>query len=167
MKSYQLKQPAKKPLSERVPFYIFVGIISAFLLWIILIRPMAMPADQMPFIFEYNPETREVYPEAQKRTYFLLTGSAILGALVFTGLTIRAQMKWEKAMAYLWENREYVEHEEYMRLMDKLNSKMFSTNADQIMTELQRTVDKHKGKHIVGRKYLKKEHWKDLDERVA
>lgn len=162
---YKLNEPVKKPFGERLPFYAFAAIISAFLLWIVLIRPMSLPADQMPFIFEYNKDTHEVYANKQKRTYFMLTSGAILTAALLTIPTVRNSNKRDYAMAKLWANREYLDTDEFSELVDMVNTNIFFNNgADNMLHELQSRVDKHDGKHITGRKYFKKECVKDLQK---
>lgn len=161
---YKLIEPTKKPLAERMPFYLFAAVLSSFMLWIVLIRPMTLPADQMPFIFEYNEQTKEVYPEEQKRTYFLLTGGAILGAGLMMIPVVRNGNRFDYFMAKLWANREYLDDGEFSKLCDKVNHKMWlPNNVPECLNDLQQMVDKNGGKHITGRKYFKKEYWKDLE----
>ncbi len=162
---YKLIEPVKKPLADRLPFYLFAGFLSLFLVWIMLINPMSKPADQMPFIFEYDEKTMQVTdPAAQKRTYFLLTGGAMLGAVVLMIPTIRNGNRFDYFMAKLWANREYLDDGEFSTLCDKVNHKMFlPNNVPECQAELQRMVDKNGGKHITGRKYFKKEFVKDLE----
>lgn len=160
---YKLKEPTKSPLSDRLPFYLFAGLLTCFMLWIVLIRPMTLPADQMPFIFEYDPVTKEVYPEAQKRTYFLLTGGAILGAIALTIPTIRNSRRFDYTLEKIYANREYMTVEEHGELCNMLNHNTFRpNNAPEVQEKLQAVIDSHKGKHVTGRLYFKKEYWQDL-----
>lgn len=162
---YKLLEPQKKPLGERLPFYLFAAFLTSFLVWIMLINPMSKPADQMPFIFEYNAETKEVYPEAQKRTYFLLTGGAMLAAALFLIPVIRNDLKHDYALAKLWANREYLKDDEFSELIDLIKPSIIKSNgADEMLRELQVRVDRNGGKHITGHKYFKKQYIKDLEK---
>lgn len=163
---YKLIEPKKTPLIERIPFYLFAGLMVSFLLWITLIRPLSMPADQMPFIFEYDETTKQVTdPEKQKLTYALLTGGAILTAGLAVIPVIRNDQKHNYALAKLWVNREYLDDGEFEQTIDILKPYTFKNNgADKMLAHLQSLVDKHKGKHIVGRKYFKPEYVKDLEK---
>lgn len=163
MANYILKQPEKK--SQPAGYWFFVGILSTFLLWIVLIRPMMLPADQMPFIFVYDETTKQVTdPVAQKLTYFFLTSGAIITALLLLIPSIRESSRFEYTLALLWVNRDYVMHEEYMSLADKLKSGIWRGNSLQIQKELQDTVNKHKGKDLRVVQYnIKEEFAEDLE----
>lgn len=155
---YKLKEPKKNPQSSG--YWAFVTLACAFLLYIMLIRPLTLPADKMPFVFVKDPAHNA---SSQKWQYGLLTGGAILTAGLFMIPTVRNGNKFDYANAKIYSNWEYLEDGESEKLHDMLNYRMIRNNgADDAMRELQRMVDKHGGKHIAGRKYFKKEAWDDL-----
>jgi hypothetical protein len=151
---YKLKGPEKRTQSQ-AGYWLFVAFISSFMLYIMLIRPLTMPADKMPFIFEYDKKTHQVTdPAKQKRTYALLTGGAIVSALVLMIPVVINDRKHSRAMELLWANRHNIMHEDYMSLMDKLEYHVWRKgNADEVIADLQKLVDKYKGKDMRFKEY--------------
>lgn len=163
MSNYQLKEPVKKPLGERLPSYLMIVLLILFMVWIMLIRPLTMPADRMPFIFAYNPKTHQVYPHQQKIQYALWTGGAMLIAGLAIIPVIRNGNKHDHALALLWANKDYLETDEFSEVCDLLNANIFRNNgAGAAEQRLQEIINDHKGKHISGHKYFKKEFIEDL-----
>lgn len=155
---YKLIEPKKNKQSSG--YWLFVVLISSFLLWIVLIRPMTLPAENMPFIFVKDPANNS---QSQKTQYFLLTATPILLAGLFMIPTVRNGNKHDYALAKIHSNWEYLDDGETTKLYDMIKPYMIRNNgADKALAELQRMVDSHKGKHIAGRKYFKKEAWRDL-----
>lgn len=157
---YKLKEPKRTPTSDRIPYYIFVTVITSFLVWMMLIRPMTLPADKMPFIFVKDPAHNS---KSQKTQYFLGTALPFLFAGLFMIPVVRNSNKFDYANAKIYANWEYLEDGESTKLHDMLKPNIIKNNgADEVLSELQRMVDSHKGKHIAGRKYFKKSAWDDL-----
>lgn len=144
----------KPTKADRVGYYLFVTLISAFVLWIVLIRPLTLPADQMPFIFAYNSKTHQVYPHQQKVEYAEYTGGAILGALVLMVPVIINDRKHDKAMRLLWQNRNNIKHDDYMGLMDKLTYHVWRKgNSAEVITDLQKLLKQYKGRDMLHEEY--------------
>lgn len=160
---YKLKEPVKNKQSSG--YWLFVTLAVSFMVYIMLIRPLSMPADKMPFIFEYDEKTHQVTDLGkQKRTYALLTGGAMLTAALFMIPTVRNGNKLEYASAKIFANWEYLEDGQSDEVRKLLNCNMIRNNgADAALAKLQYFVDKNKGKHIAGRKYMKKSSWDDLE----
>ena len=164
MAQYKLREPVKNPQSSG--YWIFVTLIVSFMLYIMLIRPLTLPADKMPFIFVYDKETKQVTePAKQKWTYGLLTGGAFVTAGLLMIPTIRRGNRYDYANAKIYANWEYLEDGESTKLYGMLKPNLIRDNgANAVLEELQRMVDSHKGKHIAGRKYFKKSAWRDLEK---
>ena len=164
MAEYKLREPVKNPQSTG--YWVFVTLIVSFMLYIMLIRPLTMPADKMPFIFEYDKQTKQVTdPAKQKRTYALATGIPIVVAGLLMIPTIRRSNKYDYANAKIYANWEYLEDGESTKLYGMLKPNLIRDNgANDVLEELQRMVDAHKGKHLAGRKYFKKSAWRDLEK---
>lgn len=160
---YKLRQPDKKPLSDRLPFYLFAGLLCFFLVWIMLIRPMTLPADKMPFIFDYDKTTHKVLPN-QKRDYFIYTAGPILVAVLFMIPVARNSNQHDYAMALLWANRNNIKHEDFMRICDLIKPYILKDNGSKaLIAELQKTVDGYKGKDQRVKDYgMKKQYAEDL-----
>ena len=135
-------------------YYFFVAVISAFMLWIMLIHPLTEPAQDMPFIFAYNQKTHQVYPRQQKIEYAEYTGGAILFAMIMTIPIIVNDHKHDKAMELLWNNRNNIKHEDYMSLMDKLTYHVWRPgNSKEIIAETNKLIKKYEGRDLVQEKY--------------
>lgn len=144
---YKLNEPEKN--KESTGYWLFVIGIIALMVYIMIINPILN--------WEWE-STEETY------TYVAATAGAFILAGLLMIPTIRNSNSHDYALAKLWANREYIEHEEYMEIIDILKPYMWKNNGSkQLLDELQKRVDAHKGKHITGHKYFKKEYIKDLE----
>lgn len=158
--TYKLNQP-KKNTESKVPFYLFAGLLCSFLVWIMLIRPMTLPADKMPFIFVKDPAHNS---HSQKEQYFLLTAGPILFAGLFMIPVVKKSNRHDYALALLWANRNNIHHEDFMQLCDMLNPNMLKDNgANAMIAELQKRVNNYGGVDMRVKDYgMKKQYAENL-----
>lgn len=149
MKTYKLKQPVKNP--QPIGYWLFVIGLSAFMLWMVLINPLL----NWPF---------DRPGEVSRLEYGLLTGGAIIAAVLAVIPVIRESSRFEYTLALLMANRHYVTHEEWMKLSNEHESKMVRGNSPEIQSKLQDLVDSHKGKDLRVKEYgLKPQYAEDLE----
>lgn len=158
---YKLKEPVKVPFSERIPRYFLMAILVILLLWIMLIHPLSLPADKMPFIFVKDPIHN---PHSQRFQYFIATFGAFILAGLLSIPTIINDIRFNYFMAKLWVNRDYISNTQYNSLCDKANYRVFlPNNIPECKKDLQSFVDIHQGKDLRVQKYnMRKEYAEDL-----
>lgn len=109
----------KPSRGDQIGYWLFVGFICAFMLYIMLIRPLLLPADKMPFIFSTN-------AHEQKVQYALWTGGAILAAIIATPILIWRIEKSLEPQNDLMEDitsaslTDQITHRQYMILINML-----------------------------------------------
>lgn len=152
MKHYKLIQPEKKPLSERLPFYFFATGMVALLYFIVAINPT----------LNGNWATWGV--SSSPAEWIALNTAVFFAVGVFMIPTIYRSNQYDFVLAIAWANRDYLDGDEFSKVLDELKPTMIRDNgAKKALRKLQGFVDAHKGKHIAGHKYFKKEYIKDLE----
>jgi hypothetical protein len=153
MSKYKLKEPKRTPLSERLPFYFFAGFLLVFLYWLIAINPT-------------QNGNWATWGAASSKTEWIVLNTAIFAVVgVFSFFEWRKSDYWEYVNTKIYANWEYLEDgqsNEVRKLLKTTANPFANSGAKDAHAKLEYFVDKNKGKHIAGRKYMKKSAWNDL-----
>lgn len=144
---FALKQPVRN--SQPVGYWLFVTLIIGFLVYLMVINPML---------------SWDFANDQERYSYLAATVGAFILAGVLMIPVIRNDSAHEHALALIMSNKNYMLHEDTMRLMDKLTYHVWRKgNAKQIEAEVQEIVDKNGGRDMRVQEFgFKPEYAQDL-----
>lgn len=150
MGKYQLKEPEKN--EQSVGYWLFCTLIVSFLVYIVVINPVLSGSWKSWGFFDSAVQ------------YVLVNLGAFVTAGLFMIPVVINDKKHQYALDLMYENRNYVLHNEWVKIVDKLTYHVWRRgNAKQVIEEFEATVDKHKGKDLRVKQYhMKKEFAEDL-----